>query len=73
MAAGTKLVLEFFNESGNTVSFSYNYGDEEATTTSIKSAMNTMITNKAIFKNPPASIKGAKAVVTTETEFDLSD
>ncbi len=72
MAAGTKIIFDFLNEAGNTVSLSYNYGDEEATITSIRNAMNTIITNKAIFKNPPASIKGARAVVTTETEFDLS-
>lgn len=73
MAAGTKIVLEFYNASGNTVSFSYNYGDEEATVSSVKAAMNTMITNNVIFKNPPASIKGAKAVITSESEFDLGE
>ncbi len=72
MASGTKIIFDFLNASGNTVSLSYNYGDEEATTSSITTAMNTIITNNAIFKNPPASIKGARAVVTTETEFNLS-
>ena len=61
------------NAVGNMVNYSYNYGDAEATKTAIKSAMNTMITNGDIFRNVPVSIQGAKAVVTTETEFNLSD
>lgn len=73
MAAGTKIVFIFGNADGNTLNFSYNYGDEEAEVSDIKTAMNTMITNGDIFRNVPVSIKGAKAVVTSETEFDLSE
>ncbi|MBQ3395597.1 MAG: DUF2922 domain-containing protein [Synergistaceae bacterium] len=73
MSAGTKLVLSFENAAGNTVNYSYNYGDADATSAAVRNAMNTMITNGAIFKNVPVSIKGAKAVVTTETEFNLSE
>lgn len=73
MAAGTKIVLSFGNASGNTVNYSYNYGNSEANSASIKNAMNTMIANGAIFRNVPVSIKGAKAVLTTESEFDLSE
>lgn len=73
MAAGTKLVFSFGNALGNTINYSYNYGDANTATSDIKTAMNTMITNGTIFRNVPVSIKGAKAVVTTETEFDLSE
>lgn len=73
MASGTKIVFEFYNEAGGAMSLSYNYGDDDATTAHVKAAMNTIITNKAIFKNQPTSIRGAKAVITTESEFDLSD
>ena len=73
MAAGTKIVFSFGNASGNTVNYSYNYGNASATTSSVRTAMNSMITNGVIFRNVPVSIKGAKAVVTTETEFDLSE
>lgn len=73
MSAGTKIVLSFGNASGNTVNYSYNYGNANAAVSDVKSAMNTMIANGAIFKNVPVSIKGAKAVVTTESEFDLSE
>ena len=73
MASGTKIVFSFGNASGNTVNYSYNYGDDDAASADVKAAMNTMITNGAIFKNVPVSIKGAKAVITTESEFDLSE
>ena len=73
MAAGTKIVFSFGNALGNTINYSYNYGNPDATSLSVKNAMNAMITNGSIFRNVPVSIKGAKAVLTTETEFDLSD
>ena len=73
MSAGTKIVFSFGNASGNTVNYSYNYGNAGAPAIDVKAAMNTMIANGAIFKNVPVSIKGAKAVVTSESEFDLSE
>ena len=73
MAAGTKIVFSFGNASGNTVNYSYNYGNASAPASDVKTAMQTMIANGVIFSNVPVSIKGAKAVVTSETEFDLSD
>ena len=73
MSAGTKIVFSFGNALGNTVNYSYNYGNSEATASSVRNAMNTMITNGVVFRNVPMSIKGAKAVVTSETEFDLSE
>lgn len=73
MAAGTKIVFSFGNASGNTVNYSYNYGNSEAEASDVKTAMNTMIANGEIFKNVPVSIKGAKAVVTTEKEFKIDE
>ena len=73
MAAGTKIVLEFTSAVGTSARFSYNYANAEATATSVKNAMNTMITNADIFRSKPAAIKGAKIVVTTETEYNLDN
>ena len=73
MAAGTKIVFSFGNAVGNTINYSYNYGKSDSSAASIKLAMNTMIANGSIFRNVPVTIKGAKAVVTSETEFDLSE
>lgn len=72
MASGTKIVFSFGNASGNTINYSYNYGNDDASSASVKNAMNTMISNGSIFKRVPVSIKSAKSVITTESAFDLS-
>ena len=71
MAEGTKLILRFGTMSGEK-NFTYNYGDDDASASTIKNAMNTMIQNGSIYRYPPLSIISAKCVITTETEFDLS-
>lgn len=73
MAAGTKIVLEFASAVGSNTRFSYNYANAEVNAASVKNAMNTMISNNAIFRSKPAAIKSAKIVLTTETEFDLDE
>jgi len=73
MAAGTKIVLEFTSATGSSARFSYNYANADANAALVKNAMNTMITQNAIFKSKPAAIQGAKIVVTTETEYDLDN
>lgn len=73
MAAGTKIIFEFGTADGKTTRLSYNYGNAEATSASIKGFMNAAIQNKEIFKVQPTSISKAYVQVTTETEFDLSD
>ena len=71
MAAGTKLVLRFGTASGEK-NFIYNYGNAQATASSIKTLMNAMITNGSIFKYPPLTAVSAKAQITSETEWDIS-
>lgn len=72
MAAGTKIIFEFKNASGNIVRHSYNYGDAETTASAVRAYMNAAIANNSIFTNPPTTISRAYAQVTTETVFDLS-
>lgn len=72
MASGTKIIFEFLSADGSTIKHSYNYGDDDAATSDILAYMNGAITNGAMFKNVPISIKGAKAQTVTETEFSLS-
>lgn len=71
MATGTKIVFRFGTTSGEK-NFSYNYGDEDATETNIKAAMQAFIDNGQIFKYRPLTMISAKYVITTEGEFDLS-
>lgn len=71
MAAGSKLILRFGTASGEK-NFSYNYGDDDASTQDIQAAMNAMITNGSIYKYPPLTIISAKCEVTTVTDFSVS-
>lgn len=71
MAAGTTLKLKFGTAYGEKT-FSYKYGNTEATTASIKACMQSFITNGDIFRYPPLTAISAVAEVTTSTEWDLS-
>ena len=72
MAAGSRIIFEFADASGDSIFFTYNYGDDDASTSAVKNAMNTIIANGDIFTHVPVAIKGAKAVITSEVNFDLS-
>lgn len=71
MASGTKIVLRFGTTSGEK-NFTYNYGDDDATSANIKAAMSAFIANGQIFKYRPMTAISAKYVITTEGEFDIS-
>ena len=73
MASGTTLILEFADADDNSVFFVFPYGDDDASTSAIKNAMNTIIANSTIFINPPVRIKSAKSVISTECEWDLNE
>ena len=73
MASGTILLFEFADASNNSIFFSFNYGNDDADVHDIKNAINTIIDNGSVFTNPPVAIKSAKAVITSDYEFDLSD
>lgn len=72
MAAGSKLVLRFGTTSGEK-NFIYNYGNSEASTSSVKAAMNSMIENGSLFRYPPLTKISAKVQIITESEFNISD
>lgn len=71
MAAGTKIIFRFGTPSGEKT-FSYNYGNDDASSADIKAAMNAFIANGEIFKYRPMTAISAKYVITTEGEFDIS-
>lgn len=71
MAAGTKLICEFYNASGAVTSHTYNYAASSASAAGVKAYMNAAIGQSSMFKNPPVSIKGAKIQVTTESVINL--
>lgn len=73
MSAGTKIVFSLRNANGNIMNMSYKYGNTEATAQSVRNALEAFISEGSIFRNVPVTWVGAKTVVTTESEFDLSD
>lgn len=73
MASGTKLILNFYSATGKTLTWTFNHAKPSAGRANVLALMNAMITNGSIYATPPAEIKGAKEVVTTESIYDLSD
>lgn len=73
MASSTKLVLEFYSATGETIQYSYKYAKPSAGTENVKALMQAMITNGTIFARPPVAAKSAKEVITTESVYDLDN
>ncbi|MBR1486952.1 MAG: DUF2922 domain-containing protein [Synergistaceae bacterium] len=72
MANSTKLSLTFARSTGESVTFTYNHAKKEAGAANVKSLMEGIIANNAIFEKAPVSIKSAKFVTVEETAVDLS-
>lgn len=71
MADGTVLKLVFETGYGQKT-WSFKNANPSATTTAIKSAMETMITNGSIYKYPPLAKVKAELQTTTTTGIDVS-
>jgi len=71
-ATATVLKLYFAKANGNEMSMTVKYADPEASNVNIKTLMQGIIANGAIFENTPVAIKSAKIVTTTTTDVDLS-
>ena len=72
MANSTRLSLTFGQSSGDSVTYSYKNAKPTAGSANVKSLMEGMIANNAIFEKAPATMKSAKFTVTEETAVDLS-
>ena len=74
MATKTKLNMKFVDAASEemTVTLS-NYVDEDVEDSDIKALCSGIVTNKAIFRRPPQSVKSAEIVTTVTTPIDLSD
>ena len=73
MAEGTKLTLTFDTSEGKTATVTFNYAKPSATTAQVKTLMQSMITNTAVFASTLTSAKSAKMTTTTESTYDLSN
>lgn len=72
MATTRELRLNFAKSNGNDMSLVYRYVKENVSKANVKSLMQGIVANGAIFENTPATIKSAKHVETTTTDIDLS-
>lgn len=67
-----RLTLKFETSAGKSVSMSYNPADPAVTAADVNTLMSTIITNKAIFVDEPATKVSAAMVDTTTTPFNIS-
>ena len=72
MATGTSLILKFGTLAGEKT-WTFSNVDEEASTASVKTLMNTMIENGSIYKYPPLSKVSAVTRIVREEAYDISD
>lgn len=70
--ATAQLKLVFETMAGEKT-WTFKNANPSATVSDVKNLMDTMITNGSIYKYPPLTKVSATAVVTTTTEYDLSD
>lgn len=72
MAVTNKIVMTM-ETAGGDKNFSYGNIDSSVTSSDVKTAGQALVTNGSIFQNVPLSLKAAKLVTTTTTDYDLSD
>lgn len=72
MASSVTLRCEFYDASGNTITFAFKNADAEAETQEVVALMNAIIANGSIFAKVPATKKAAYMRVTTDEDYDIS-
>ena len=73
MADSRKLVCTFADSEGAEFNISYNYASNDLQSSRVKALMTGIIANGSIFERTPVSAKGAKTVVTSESDIDISE
>ena len=73
MANSMKLSITCMCEDGKEHNFSWKYAQEIPEDSSVKALASALVTNGSIFKNVPTEATGAKIVVTSETDIDISE
>ncbi|MDR2175692.1 MAG: DUF2922 domain-containing protein [Synergistaceae bacterium] len=68
----TSLNLKFNASGDKKVSMTYPYADASCGDASVKSLMNAIVTNSAIFAEPPLALAAAEFVTRTVIPVDLS-
>lgn len=73
MAAGIKLVLEFYDNENKTVQFSFSDAKQSAGLSNVTNLMDTMIANTQVYAKTLVSRKSAKEVITSENRYDVTE
>lgn len=71
MADGSRLVLKYKGALGNAVNFSFANVDEDVADENVKALSTGLITNGAIYADPPVTQVSAEVVTTSTREIDL--
>ena len=72
MAAGTKLVIQYGTQDGESVNHTWNYIDPSVTTQNVQGLIQSTLSSGSIFAKVPVLAKSAKLVTTTETDIAVS-
>ena len=72
MAAGVQLVLQFEDNNGNNIVYSFPYAEPGARTKDVVALMDAFIANGDIFTHVPVKKVSAKTVTTSENEYEVS-
>ena len=72
MATTTKLLMNFTKSDGDLISMSYNHAKKEFNKANVKSLMEGIVANGAIFEKTPFAIKSAKVITTESVDVDLN-
>ena len=67
-----KLVFSYVDSSGGTKTISFSNIANDLENTDVQALAAGLVTNGSIYASPPATIKSAKTVVTTENNIPLS-
>lgn len=73
MASSMKLVITCKCTDDKEHQFSWKYSKEVPRETDVKALASALVTNGSIFEYVPAQATGAKIIVTTEDEIDISE
>ncbi len=67
-----KLQLKFTDSNDKNISFNYSHAKANPTAANVKSLMQGIITNNAIFQKTPSAMVAANLITTTTTSIDIS-
>ena len=72
MATTSKLSMKFADSNGDTVNMNYNHAKSDVSNANVRTLMDGIVANGAIFVKVPTIVKSANVITTESREVDLS-